>query len=500
MELIKGSSSLFYIIRSGIEVPVGCLTSNPIEESAEMMETTTRDNEGWRTSIPTLQSYTIALDGYMTIDDPNSGKNVISYRELRRMKRDKELIVWKIKTLNGWYVDSGKAYIESISFSDPVDDMIGFSASLVGYGIPNDTNAEYDIHSDEVTYNFTYSHLPENDTNAGQWFITNLLFNNYRNAFGVAYDCKLQVQIISLPAKGFLANNITRKIITIGEKVSYCDKDDLVFFPNGFNNDLGISGNFSETFSYKIIDQDGHIGRLTTHTIIMTDTAVEPIDLSVSIVWGDDTSAPKTGTLQEILVKVANLVYDPADPVTIREWQGLDGDDWKELPNVGESPQIPLQYIENKIRLKLTTLHLVTAYSNILTYTKSATANIYVTDRVPNYEKGTCNYKLHVEGMPFVGFANTRGKRSTNSKNAWIKDTNSNVLTIPVSIGYDQYATDSTRVVIPVGVYDCRVEAHGFQMSKLQDMSVDGGVSYGFTQNYDDGLAIIDARLRTPAG
>ena len=115
MELIKGSQSLFYIVKNGIEIPVGCLTSNPIDESAEMMETTTRDNEGWRTSIPMMQSYSIALEGFMTMDDPNSVKNIISYRELRKIKRNREQIVWKIKTLNGLYVDSGKAYKEMFS-------------------------------------------------------------------------------------------------------------------------------------------------------------------------------------------------------------------------------------------------------------------------------------------------------------------------------------------------------------------------------------------------
>mgnify|MGYP000868614830 CR=1 FL=1 len=499
MELIKGSASLFFIVRNGVEIPVGCLTSNPIDESAEMMETTTRDNEGWKTSIPMMQSYSIALDGFMTMDDPNSGRNIISYRELRKIKRNREQIVWKIKTLNGWYVDSGKAYIENISFTDPVDDMIGFSASLVGYGIPNDLNGEYDIYSDEITYNYTYSHEPENDPNSGEWFLANLLFNNYFNAFGILYNCDLKIKLISVPVKGFLAHNTTNQIFAPDDVISYCEKDNLVYYPNGFNNDLGVTGNFAETFSYKIIDQDGRIGRLTTHTLIMTDSVAVPIDLSVSILWDDDTSAPKTGNLPNITVKLGSLIFDPADPVVTQQWEVWNGTEWVFYADkTADSQTIALPYEFNQIRLKVVSQYSVTAYSNVLTYTKTAVANIYITDVVQDSIAGTTSYKLHVENENFSGFVNIFGNKNAFTKNAHIEDNFGGSLFIPAN-NTGEEVFKSAAVTIPIGTYNCVIYALGAPKSMYQDVEVNGGVSYGHTQNYYDSTVSTTCTLFIPA-
>lgn len=136
MKPIKGIESLFYIKKNDVFFPVGCLTSSPISEDVEMLDTTTRDNGGWRTSFPTIQGYTIELSGLMVQDDEDSGNEILSYRELRTMKRNKDLVEWKRETLNGYYIDSGMAYITTISDSDEVDGFITFNASLVGYGAP----------------------------------------------------------------------------------------------------------------------------------------------------------------------------------------------------------------------------------------------------------------------------------------------------------------------------------------------------------------------------
>lgn len=133
---IKGSESLFYIKKNDVYFPVGCLTSSPLSETVEMIGSTTRENEGWKTSLPTNQSYSIELSGLMVMDDEDSGNEVLSYRELRAKKRNKELIEWKRTTLGGYYIDGGKAYITAISDSDEADGFITFSASLVGFGKP----------------------------------------------------------------------------------------------------------------------------------------------------------------------------------------------------------------------------------------------------------------------------------------------------------------------------------------------------------------------------
>jgi len=136
LDYIRGKESMFFIKKNDVFFPVACLTASPIFEDVQTIETTTRENEGWVTDLPTNQSYTIDLSGLMVKDDSDSDNEVLSYRELRAMKRNRELIEWKRETLDGYYIDSGKAHIISISDSDEADGFITFSASLKGYGKP----------------------------------------------------------------------------------------------------------------------------------------------------------------------------------------------------------------------------------------------------------------------------------------------------------------------------------------------------------------------------
>ena len=139
--LLKEAKVYYTLKKNDVFFPVGCLTSSPMSETVDMIGSTTRENEGWKTSLPTNQSYSIELSGLMVKDDEDSGNEVLSYRELRTKKRNKELIEWKRTTLGGYYVDSGKAYITAISDSDEADGFITFNASLVGYGAPIEDNA-----------------------------------------------------------------------------------------------------------------------------------------------------------------------------------------------------------------------------------------------------------------------------------------------------------------------------------------------------------------------
>ncbi|KPE49771.1 phage tail tube protein [Chryseobacterium indologenes] len=139
MDQIRGEENLFYIKKNNTWVPVACLISSPVSEESETIKTTTRDNAGWNTNLPTNQSYSIELNGIMIKDDLDSGNNIISYRELRSYKRNRVLIEWMRKTLSGWYVDSGRAHITAISDSDTAGEFISFNATLLGYGKPEES-------------------------------------------------------------------------------------------------------------------------------------------------------------------------------------------------------------------------------------------------------------------------------------------------------------------------------------------------------------------------
>lgn len=163
MKLIKGEESLFYIKKGQEWVPLACLTSNNFSESAETIETTTRQNGGWKTILPTMQSYTIAIEGFMVKDDVDSGNNLISYRELRQMKRDRVKIEWITKTLSGWYVDRGFGYITDISDSNSVESMIGFSATIQGFGQPISTTDKVYVLGNNLETEL-YAHGVDNNT------------------------------------------------------------------------------------------------------------------------------------------------------------------------------------------------------------------------------------------------------------------------------------------------------------------------------------------------
>lgn len=368
-----------------------------------------------------------------------------------------------------------------------------------GFNIPLNPEIIIDIYdsiyADNVTYSFTYSHEPIYTTNEGQWFLTNLLFNNYHNSFGITYDCDLKIKLFGIPVKGFLANNLTRQIYQVGDIISYCDKDKLVYFPNGFDNDLGVTGNYIELFTYKIIDQEDRIGRLISHTISMTDSAVEPIDISVSISWLDLTSTPKTGNLANITVKVANLVFDPLDPIISQEWEIWDGTTWIFYKTkTTDTEVLNLSYLDNKIRLKVVSQFSVVAYSNVLTYEKTNTSTIYITDEV-EVSPGVKTFKLHIEDYDFVGFENMQGEKNANTRNGIVNSTLGGVLSIPSLNDMGEYARKSTAVNLPIGVYDYTISVNGNPRSTALDLFVGGLVGYGYTTSINDNLAEVNVEL-----
>ncbi len=145
MNFINGVFKVLYIKKGDDYYPIGCLTSNSFDESSEMLDTTTRDNAGWDTSLPTNQSYSIAFDGLVTKDFDDGV--TISYYELRQLKRGRTLIEWKIEDTSN-NSDYGMGYIDSIGDSASIDELVSFTGNITGYGIPT-----YQKEQDNLNYN-----------------------------------------------------------------------------------------------------------------------------------------------------------------------------------------------------------------------------------------------------------------------------------------------------------------------------------------------------------
>tara|TARA_R110002012_G_C11541392_1_gene601455 strand:- start:587 stop:1048 length:462 start_codon:yes stop_codon:yes gene_type:complete len=135
--MINGTYRILFIKWDDEFLPIGCLTSDSFEESVDMLDTTTRDNQGWKTSTPTNQSYNISFDGVLINSNFTGGDtSKVSYDRLRVLKRNRTLIDWKIQDFLGIFKDTGKGYITNLSDSANLDEFITFSASIVGYGQP----------------------------------------------------------------------------------------------------------------------------------------------------------------------------------------------------------------------------------------------------------------------------------------------------------------------------------------------------------------------------
>lgn len=145
MEYFKGEDRILYLKLLGAWLPIACLTDNPFSESADFIDTTTRDNDGWATSRPIMQNYNISFSG-LQLNTTVSGGNfgVISYDKLKQLKRNKMLLDWKIEG-NFPVVDYGKCYIQELSEATAVSEFLTFSGSLIGYGKPLTTTKGIDV-------------------------------------------------------------------------------------------------------------------------------------------------------------------------------------------------------------------------------------------------------------------------------------------------------------------------------------------------------------------
>ena len=137
MDFINGEDRILFIKINANWLPIGCLTDNSMQESVEMIDTTTRDNAGWSTSTPLVQSYSISFSGLQLNSTVVGGNfNIASYDKLKQLKRDRILLDWKIQGTVYPIVDYGKFYINELSEANTVGEFMSFSGTATGFGKP----------------------------------------------------------------------------------------------------------------------------------------------------------------------------------------------------------------------------------------------------------------------------------------------------------------------------------------------------------------------------
>ena len=142
----KGYEQILYVggeigdgpVEPPVYEPVTCLTNTSFSESSDILETTTRDNAGWKSAIPTNQGYTVSFDGiaFNSLVDSLAGK--LSWDRLKILKRSRIRFFWELRIQGGDYIDFGTGYLVELSADAPADgnSFITFSGTILGYGVP----------------------------------------------------------------------------------------------------------------------------------------------------------------------------------------------------------------------------------------------------------------------------------------------------------------------------------------------------------------------------
>lgn len=133
MSVIQGSENIFHIKREGGGfLRVGFLTVNSHSNNTTFLNTTTRENAGFKTEIPIEISSTISFSAVIFEDADLVGK--VGYKDLLNIQNTFERFQWKLEVLNKNFTRSGLGYIQNLSEESPVEGAITFSGEINVYG------------------------------------------------------------------------------------------------------------------------------------------------------------------------------------------------------------------------------------------------------------------------------------------------------------------------------------------------------------------------------
>ena len=169
--MIDGTYSMLYIDAGNGFFPVGNLVSNSFSEDVDTIDSTTRDNAGWKTQTLTNQSYSLEFDGIVQSTPSLSGaSHKIDFYKIRELKRTKQIVDWKIEDATSYLKEGGKAQIISLSNESNIDNFVTFSATLQGYGSPNNNLFQFQV----TTSNFGTSNSNQFSLPLTSYFTDNI--------------------------------------------------------------------------------------------------------------------------------------------------------------------------------------------------------------------------------------------------------------------------------------------------------------------------------------
>lgn len=123
---IAGVDVLVSVTVGGTKTVIGGQSGATLSLETNLVETTSKDDAQWASSVPGVRSWSIETEGFMVVDDK-------AQAELENVWLTNGSMDAEINFPSGKKY-SGKILIESQSFEMPQDDAVSFSASFTGTG------------------------------------------------------------------------------------------------------------------------------------------------------------------------------------------------------------------------------------------------------------------------------------------------------------------------------------------------------------------------------
>lgn len=124
----NASTHKLYLVEATVEKLVGDLTSFNDSGERQIIDYTTKDNDGFEDFEPGLGSFSIDLEGMVNMQP---GTDIRGYVNFLAAFRSKTLLSFKIRnSTSGDLVKSGSGYVINIDETSPTEEALTFSATI----------------------------------------------------------------------------------------------------------------------------------------------------------------------------------------------------------------------------------------------------------------------------------------------------------------------------------------------------------------------------------
>lgn len=124
----NASSSKLYLVESAVNKLVAELTSLSLAGNRDLIDLTTKDNDGFRDFIPGLGSYTLNVEGMVDFQTATDSRNL---DDLVSAFRSKTLISVLIKnSTSGDTTYAGSCYVTAFEYTSPMEAALTFTSTL----------------------------------------------------------------------------------------------------------------------------------------------------------------------------------------------------------------------------------------------------------------------------------------------------------------------------------------------------------------------------------